>query len=320
MLKKSVAAVLTSALMLSTVPGIAANEDKTENTSVSGYVSTTQNGGFMLAGENKTPVIHIDTDDYESVKLAAENLTEDIKSVTDIISTINHNDITYQNGTGTSGISISGETMTVSLVSPVQSDAQCFVAVYDSNGVLAGVEKATEKLPADNVVTGFSFEKALRKPNGGDIKAFVWSQNMEPLTDVMGMAANKDANLNDVDIVIGTLGKSETIDALALSGDLNVNEIEGKWESFTIQNIDNTLVIAGSDKRGTIYGIYDLCEKIGVSPWEWWSDADPTHADELYINLPDGGYTEGEPSVKYMLDQTCLRIKSHQIIVLIIPG
>lgn len=299
MLKKSVAAVLTSALMLSTVPGIAANEDKTENNSVSGYVSTTQNGGFMLAGENKTPVIHIDTDDYESVKLAAENLTEDIKSVTDIISTINHNDITYQNGTGTSGISISGETMTVSLVSPVQSDAQCFVAVYDSNGVLAGVEKATEKLPADNVVTGFSFEKALRKPNGGDIKAFVWSQNMEPLTDVMGMAANKDANLNDVDIVIGTLGKSETIDALALSGDLNVNEIEGKWESFTIQNIDNTLVIAGSDKRGTIYGIYDLCEKIGVSPWEWWSDADPTHADELYINLPDGGYTEGEPSVKY---------------------
>ena len=52
-------------------------------------------------------------------------------------------------------------------------------------------------------------------------------------------------------------------------------------------------------KRGTIYGIYDFCEKIGVSPWKWWADVKPEKADELYINLPKEGYTEDEPSVQY---------------------
>ena len=53
----------------------------------------------------------------------------------------------------------------------------------------------------------------------------------------------------------------------------------GKWESFLIQvvpnpmpGVDERLVIAGSDKRGTIYGIYELSEQIGVSPWYWWAD------------------------------------------------
>lgn len=301
MLKKSVAAALAASLILSAVPGMAANEDKTVNNSVSGYVSTTQNGGFMLAGENKTPVIHIDNADDKSVKLAAENLISDIKSVTGVNSTINNDGITSQSGAKSAGISIDGEIMTVSLDTPVQSDAQCFVAVYDENNTLVGVVKDSEKNSTDSGIIGFSFDKVLIKPNDGEIKAFVWSQDMEPLTDVIGMATdeNINVNLNGVDVVIGTLGKSEAIDTLALNGDLNVNEIEDKWESFTIQNIDDTLVIAGSDKRGTIYGIYDLCEKIGVSPWAWWSDVNPTHADELYINLPDNGYTEGEPSVKY---------------------
>lgn len=58
MLKKSVAAVLSSALLLSAVPGIAAEANETANNSVSGYVSTTESGGFMLAGESKTPTIH----------------------------------------------------------------------------------------------------------------------------------------------------------------------------------------------------------------------------------------------------------------------
>lgn len=43
-----------------------------------------------------------------------------------------------------------------------------------------------------------------------------------------------------------------------------------------------------------IYGIYDFCEKIGVSPWKWWADVKPEKADELYINLPKEGYTEDE--------------------------
>jgi hypothetical protein len=70
------------------------------------------------------------------------------------------------------------------------------------------------------------------------------------------------------------LGKSPLIDGLAKSGKINAEAISGKWESFiivTVANplpgIDRALVIAGSDKRGTIYGIYEISEQIGVSPW-----------------------------------------------------
>ena len=80
-------------------------------------------------------------------------------------------------------------------------------------------------------------------------------------------------------VIVGTLGKSPVIDQLVKSGKLDVTEIRGKWESFLIQvvnnplpGIDKALVIAGGDKRGTIFGIYDVSEQIGVSPWYWWAD------------------------------------------------
>ena len=65
---------------------------------------------------------------------------------------------------------------------------------------------------------------------------------------------------------------------------IDVSSIAGKWESFLIQvvakplpGVSSALVIAGSDKRGTIYGIYDLSEQIGVSPWYWWADVPCQH-------------------------------------------
>ncbi|HKI68498.1 MAG TPA: glycosyl hydrolase 115 family protein, partial [Verrucomicrobiae bacterium] len=61
--------------------------------------------------------------------------------------------------------------------------------------------------------------------------------------------------------------------------------------------VDNALVIAGSDKRGTIYGIYDLSEEIGVSPWYWWADVPPKHHDQLFVRA--GKFIQGPPSVKY---------------------
>ena len=91
-------------------------------------------------------------------------------------------------------------------------------------------------------------------------------------------------------ILIGTAGKSPLIDRLASAGKIDVNGLRGKWESFFLQTVsnplpgvDSALVIAGSDKRGTIYGIYDLSEQIGVSPWYWWADVTPEHHSALYI-------------------------------------
>ena len=57
------------------------------------------------------------------------------------------------------------------------------------------------------------------------------------------------------------------------------------------------LIIAGSDKRGTIYGIYDLSEQIGVSPWYWWADVPVQHQNALFVK--PGRYVQGPPAVKY---------------------
>ncbi len=110
---------------------------------------------------------------------------------------------------------------------------------------------------------------------------------------------------NDKNIVIiGTLGKSAQIDALAKTGKIDISNIVGKWESFFLQvvphpfpGVDSALIICGSDKRGTIYGIYDLSEQIGVSPWHWWADVPPKHHDQLFVKA--GKYIQGPPSVKY---------------------
>jgi hypothetical protein len=86
-----------------------------------------------------------------------------------------------------------------------------------------------------------------------------------------------DAVTNTIPIIIGTLGKSSILNFGAQANpSLNqtFSTIQGKWEagiSEVIQNpfpgINTAYVIAGSDKRGTIYGIYDFLEQAGVSPW-----------------------------------------------------
>ena len=105
-------------------------------------------------------------------------------------------------------------------------------------------------------------------------------------------------------VLIGTIGKSKIIDRLIRRHLIDVSQIDGKWESTLIQVVSRPLpgvarglVIAGSDKRGTIYGIYDLSEQIGVSPWYWWADVPVEHKDALYVKA--GRWVQGEPAVKY---------------------
>jgi hypothetical protein len=112
----------------------------------------------------------------------------------------------------------------------------------------------------------------------------------------------KSAGANAV--IIGTLGKSEFISALIREQKIDVSVIDHKWESFLVQvvrnplpGIDRALVICGSDKRGTIYGIYDLSEQIGVSPWYFWADVPPKQHDRLFVR--PGKFVQGPPAVKY---------------------
>lgn len=101
----------------------------------------------------------------------------------------------------------------------------------------------------------------------------------------------------DFPIVVGTLGKSAQIDRLARKKVIDAAELRGKHEKFLITMNKNQLVIAGSDKRGTIYGVYELCKQIGVSPWYDWADVPVMKQEKVYVK--QGVFTDGEPAVKY---------------------
>ena len=94
-------------------------------------------------------------------------------------------------------------------------------------------------------------------------------------------------------VVVGTIGKSK----LAKKYKQQSKELQGKWEQYLIFTDKGKLVILGSDKRGTIYGIYELSRQIGVSPWYWMADAPIQKHDQLFAK--SGIYTDGEPKVKY---------------------
>ena len=104
-------------------------------------------------------------------------------------------------------------------------------------------------------------------------------------------------------IIVGTLD-SRFIKALSDNNKIDTKQLKGKNEKYIItvvsqpfDGVDEALVIAGSDKRGTIYGIYELSEQIGVSPWYDWADVPVIPQENL--SIAKGVYTAGEPAVKY---------------------
>ena len=108
-------------------------------------------------------------------------------------------------------------------------------------------------------------------------------------------------------IVVGSLDRSPIIQQLVRKGIIAKSELSGRREKFIITLVPassfeanaegQVLLIAGSDKRGTTYGIYELSRQMGVSPWTWWADMPVTHQDSLFI--ASGVYTDGEPVVQY---------------------
>lgn len=105
-------------------------------------------------------------------------------------------------------------------------------------------------------------------------------------------------------VLVGTLGASPVIDRLVGQGRLDVERVKGRWEASVTQvverpvpGVERALVIAGSDRRGTVYGIYDTSERIGVSPWYWWADV-PVER-RTTVTVPVGPFTRREPSVRY---------------------
>jgi hypothetical protein len=105
-------------------------------------------------------------------------------------------------------------------------------------------------------------------------------------------------------VIVGTLGKNALIDRLAREGRIDAKAIRGKWEGYLVQTVRNplpgvkqALVVAGSDRRGTIFGLYTLSEQIGVSPWQWWADVAP--AKHAVLSVPASTRVTDAPVVRY---------------------
>ncbi|RMY95821.1 hypothetical protein D0862_08661 [Hortaea werneckii] len=105
-------------------------------------------------------------------------------------------------------------------------------------------------------------------------------------------------------IIVGSIDASPILKRLAENGKIDFQSLQGKWESFKttvvkdpLDGIQHALVIAGSDKRGAIYGIYTLSEQIGISPWHWWADVLPRKREAVFA--PHQTTQHGEPSVNY---------------------
>lgn len=95
-------------------------------------------------------------------------------------------------------------------------------------------------------------------------------------------------------IIVGTIGQSNLIDKTGI----DLSPIENKKEAFLLTvSPDGKLIIAGSDKRGTAYGVMELSRLIGVSPWEWWADATPAKKESF--KLPTDYQNIQSPSVEY---------------------
>ncbi len=105
-------------------------------------------------------------------------------------------------------------------------------------------------------------------------------------------------------LIVGTLEGSPWIQQIIASGKMDGSELKGKREKYILttvahplEGVDEAVVIAGSDKRGAIYGIYELSAQMGVSPWYYWADVPVVHHD--VVSITSGVYTDGEPAVRY---------------------
>lgn len=133
-------------------------------------------------------------------------------------------------------------------------------------------------------------------------KTFLLLQNEKAKANVI----TKTESLKEYAIIAGSIGNNAIIDSLIEQGKVDASQIKGKREVYRIQVVENpvanvkkAIVVIGSDKRGTIYGLYHISEKMGVSPWVYWGDATPVAKDVVQIPEKELTVTSKEPSVKY---------------------
>ena len=158
------------------------------------------------------------------------------------------------------------------------------------------------------VSNSFSISGAAIYVDASDIalvkrSALLLQQDIEAVTGKKLSLVNKIASSKNI-IIIGSVENSSLIKQLLLQKKINADQLKNKWEGYQIQTIknpfkgvDNALIIAGSDRRGTAYGVFELSRQIGVSPWHWWADIPIKKSTALFVRA--NTIIAGAPKVKY---------------------
>ncbi len=171
------------------------------------------------------------------------------------------------------------------------------------------IRRAVQDLRQDfGMVTGaFSFEDIQQELSGVAEKREARLSKAEAQKNPRVPSVHTDAASVQDAVIIGAIEESPIIQQLIADGKLDeAKGIRGQKEGFVLKKVASpmagvgqALVIAGADARGTIYGIYTLSEKIGVSPWYWWSDVPvDVIGAEGSLAYTDGVIAEGSPDVE----------------------
>src|SRR4030095_8223529 len=104
-------------------------------------------------------------------------------------------------------------------------------------------------------------------------------------------------------VVVGVLGHSAIIDGLVRAGKIATSDIAGQWETYRqivvehpLPNVARGLAIVGADRRGAVYGAYDVSERSGVSPWYWFADVPIRQHANVFVTA---GSRRDQPKVRY---------------------
>ncbi len=179
--------------------------------------------------------------------------------------------------------------------------AECFIAA-DKNGcasfiydkcAFSGVKKIAGKVRNDVfLVTG-------KNPDAFEC------ESLDELSSRSGLICGNMPDGSKHVIFVATAGSSPVLSELEKTEKINLGELCGKRECYgwyfvdkPCRGIDKMLVIAGSDKRGTVYGLFHLSDMMNVSPLVNWSDVVPCRSESVIIRETDLLISK-EPSVKY---------------------
>ena len=173
-----------------------------------------------------------------------------------------------------------------------------FISVLLSNFVIA--QKVRFPIVTNNSRVTILYDG--KGPSFDSISASLLALDIERVTGYKPGLVTAPAKAKGNIIVIGSITSSliqQFVKQLT-----PINNLQGKWECYGFKVIDQplpgiskALVIAGSDARGTAYGVFTLSEKLGVNPWYWWADVAVKRQKELYVDLHEN--ISEEPSVKY---------------------